>query len=113
VLTAPRDLGALVLLLIGPFMLMIGWIVGVLLLWTSDRWTRGEKLLGTLVWPLAYAVALAGDYVFFLPLWLTLLVSGLITIAGVVVLARTARPGRAGTTQSSEASTTPIASGNS
>lgn len=52
----PRGLGgleaaALVLLLLGGFLVAIGWVVGVVLLWKSSRWSVGEKLLGTLVWP--------------------------------------------------------------
>lgn len=42
---------ALVLLLLGGFVGGVGWIAGVVLLWMSSRWTVGEKLLGTLVWP--------------------------------------------------------------
>lgn len=42
---------ALVLLLLGGFVVGVGWIAGVVLLWISSRWTVGEKLLGTLVWP--------------------------------------------------------------
>jgi hypothetical protein len=42
---------ALVLLLLGGFMFLIGWVVGVVLLWVSDVWTSREKLLGTLVLP--------------------------------------------------------------
>ena len=56
--TAPRRRGlggleaaALVLLLLGGFLFAVGWIVGVVLLWMSSRWSVGEKLLGTLVWP--------------------------------------------------------------
>jgi hypothetical protein len=30
---------------------IIGWLVGVVLLWTSDRWTKSDKIIGTLVWP--------------------------------------------------------------
>jgi hypothetical protein len=45
------DISALVLLLIGGFVFVIGWIVGVILLWTSPRWLWGEKLLGTFVLP--------------------------------------------------------------
>ena len=36
----------------------IGWLVGVALLWTSDRWRIWEKVLGTLVWPFGYASVL-------------------------------------------------------
>lgn len=39
------------LLLLGGFALGIGWIIGVILLWTSSTWKRWEKVLGTLVLP--------------------------------------------------------------
>jgi len=42
---------AVVLLLIGGFLAGVGWIVGVVLLWTSAVWTTREKLVGTLVIP--------------------------------------------------------------
>ncbi|GAB3818891.1 HAAS signaling domain-containing protein [Kribbella italica] len=49
-----RDVATLLLLPFGGFLYLAGWIVGVALLWTSDRWTREEKLLGTLVVPFGY-----------------------------------------------------------
>lgn len=42
---------AVVFLTIGSFVPLIGWIVGFVLLWTSRRWTTGEKVLGSLVTP--------------------------------------------------------------
>ncbi len=30
---------------------LLGWLVGVILLWISPRWTSKDKLLGTLIWP--------------------------------------------------------------
>ncbi|MBE3088199.1 MAG: hypothetical protein IMZ71_03675 [Chloroflexi bacterium] len=39
------------LLLIGGFIVIIGWLVGVVLLWTSRVWTLRDKLIGTLVIP--------------------------------------------------------------
>jgi len=55
---------AVVLLLIGGFLFLIGWVVGLVLLWASPRWRWPDKLLGTLVWPGGLAavlfVALAG-----------------------------------------------------
>jgi hypothetical protein len=53
---APRGIGAqavtaIVLLLVGGFMAGVGWIVGVVLLWSSHAWTTREKLIGTLVVP--------------------------------------------------------------
>ena len=42
---------AIPLLLIGGFILVVGWFVGVVLLWTSRIWTVRDKLIGTLVVP--------------------------------------------------------------
>ncbi|HVE74574.1 MAG TPA: hypothetical protein VNA30_05725 [Mycobacteriales bacterium] len=64
-----RELAAVLLLTGGSFVVPVaGWIAGVVLLWTSSLWTRGEKWLGTLVWPggpffvflLPFALALPG-----------------------------------------------------
>jgi hypothetical protein len=46
-----HEITAVILLLIGGFLAGIGWIVGVILLWTSPRWRTRDKWLGTLVWP--------------------------------------------------------------
>jgi hypothetical protein len=58
-----RELAAVLLLTVGSVIVpLIGWIVGVALLWGSPWWRRGEKWLGTLVWPggsLAVIVALS------------------------------------------------------
>lgn len=45
------EIAALILLLVGAAAAGVGWLVGVLLLWASPRWTRREKILGTLVLP--------------------------------------------------------------
>ena len=43
---------AILALLIGGIILpVVGWLVGVVLLWMSPRWKAGDKLLATLVWP--------------------------------------------------------------
>jgi hypothetical protein len=39
------------LLLVGAFAFVIGWFVGLAMLWTSETWDRRDKLLGTLVLP--------------------------------------------------------------
>jgi len=52
------DIGTVVLLLIGGLLLGLGWIVGVVMLWTSPRWRTADKLLGTLVWPGGLAAVL-------------------------------------------------------
>jgi hypothetical protein len=45
------EVGALLLLTLGSLVSWVGWVGGVLLLWTSQRWTRRDKLLGSLVLP--------------------------------------------------------------
>ena len=46
-----NEVAALVLLLVGGFVFIVGWIVGVVLLWASDVWTSRDKIIGTLVLP--------------------------------------------------------------
>ncbi|MGC1908117.1 MAG: hypothetical protein WA809_00750 [Candidatus Dormiibacterota bacterium] len=50
---------ALVVLTVGSVLLpLVGWVAGVILLWTSSRWTLAQKWLGTLVWPGGIGLAL-------------------------------------------------------
>lgn len=42
---------AVALLLGGTFLFGVGWILGLILLWTSPRWTVREKLVGTFALP--------------------------------------------------------------
>lgn len=51
------DLAAIILLLIGGFTI-IGWFIGVVLLWISDAWNARDKVIGTLVVPGGLAGAL-------------------------------------------------------
>jgi uncharacterized membrane protein len=51
------DPAAVILLLIGGFTI-IGWFVGVVLLWISDTWNTRDKIIGTLVVPGGLAGAL-------------------------------------------------------
>ena len=91
----PQEIAAVLLLLVGGFIVGVGWIVGVVLLWTSDRWSTGVKLLGTLVWPFG----IAGVYVLFpwaisagaaiSPLHLLALIAPLVTAGVLVRAART------------------------
>jgi hypothetical protein len=46
-----KEIAAVLLLLGGGTLLLVGWVVGCVLLWMSPRWRWHEKLLGTLVWP--------------------------------------------------------------
>ena len=54
------ELASVVLLTAGSFFLVMGWLAGVVLLWCSDRWRTGEKLLGTLLVPLGPGGVLVG-----------------------------------------------------
>ena len=45
------EIWAIILLLVGGFLWGIGWIAGVVLLWSSSVWTLRDKLIGTLVVP--------------------------------------------------------------
>lgn len=46
-----REIVAIAMLLIGFVLAGVGWLAGVWLLWSSPRWTRRDKLLGTFVVP--------------------------------------------------------------
>lgn len=45
------EITAILLLLFGAVLVGVGWLVGVLLLWASPRWTLTDKLLGALILP--------------------------------------------------------------
>jgi hypothetical protein len=46
-----KEWAAIILLLAGGFILAIGWVAGLVLLWSSRAWTTREKWIGTLVIP--------------------------------------------------------------
>ena len=50
-LGALEIIAILALLIGGVIVPVVGWLVGVVLLWMSPRWKAGDKLLATLVWP--------------------------------------------------------------
>ncbi|MEO6821918.1 MAG: hypothetical protein ABI468_05535 [Candidatus Nanopelagicales bacterium] len=45
------EIAAVAMLTVGSFVMVIGWLFGVGLLWASRRFTLGEKVLATLVVP--------------------------------------------------------------
>jgi uncharacterized membrane protein len=46
------EIGALIMLLVGGLVLpVIGWIIGVVLLWTSKAWNTRDKVIGTIFVP--------------------------------------------------------------
>jgi hypothetical protein len=53
-----REWGAIILLLFGGFIFVVGWFVGVVLLWSSRTWTTRDKWIGTLVIPGGLATSL-------------------------------------------------------
>ena len=65
--TAPPgvlEIVAVIALLIGGLIVpVIGWVIGLVLLWVSNSWSLRDKLLGTLIWPgglLAPVIVFAG-----------------------------------------------------
>jgi hypothetical protein len=46
-----REWAAIVLLPLGGFVFGIGWIAGVILLWSSRAWSTRDKVIGTLIVP--------------------------------------------------------------
>lgn len=48
---AMRDVAAVILLLVGGFVFFVGWIVGVVLLWSSTAWETKDKVMATLLVP--------------------------------------------------------------
>lgn len=47
-----REIAAVVLVLVGGVLLpVVGWFVGAALLWSSDAWSRRDKLIATLLFP--------------------------------------------------------------
>jgi HAAS domain-containing protein len=55
-----REIGALILLPVGGIVIpVVGWFVGLALLWSSDLWSTRSKLIGTLVVPGGLALPLS------------------------------------------------------
>lgn len=55
-----HEIWALILLLIGGVVLpVVGWIIGVVLLWSSRVWTTREKLAGTFLFPFGLLLPVA------------------------------------------------------
>lgn len=55
-----REVAALILLPVGGIVIpVVGWFVGVALLWSSEHWSVRSKLLGTLVVPGGLALPLS------------------------------------------------------
>jgi hypothetical protein len=55
-----REWAAVFLLLFGGFVFGLGWIAGLVLLWSSRAWSTREKWIGTLIFPGGLATAVYG-----------------------------------------------------
>lgn len=42
------------LLLLGGFIVIVGWVIGIVFLWSSPKWTKWDKVLATMIWPFGY-----------------------------------------------------------
>jgi len=54
------EIGAAIMLTAGSLIPILGWLIGVILLWSSGLWRRSEKILATLVVPGGPGLALVG-----------------------------------------------------
>jgi hypothetical protein len=61
-----REWTAVVLLPLGGLIVGVGWLIGLILLWSSRLWTTRDKVIGTLIVPGGIATAL----------WMVLVVTG-------------------------------------
>jgi hypothetical protein len=52
------ETAAVLMLTLGSLLPVVGWLIGVALLWTSRRWRTREKVLGTLVVPFGPGILL-------------------------------------------------------
>jgi uncharacterized membrane protein len=53
-----KEWAAIILLLFGGFIFGVGWVAGLVLLWSSRAWTNRDKWIGTLVIPGGLATSL-------------------------------------------------------
>ncbi|MFG1907767.1 HAAS signaling domain-containing protein [Kribbella sp. NPDC048928] len=97
----PQDFVAVGLLLVAPYLLgfsvivaVAGWVIGLGMLWASNRWTTLWKLIGTLTWPIGYAVVVVLDTFFQAPIGLSLAADAVVTIALTAALVLNARAPR-------------------
>jgi hypothetical protein len=53
-----HEWAAILLLLLGGFLFFVGWLGGLILLWSSRAWNAREKVIGTLIVPGGLATVL-------------------------------------------------------
>lgn len=66
-----REWTAVILLPLGGLVVGVGWLIGLILLWSSRLWTTRDKLIGTLIVPGGIVTAV----------WMVLVISGTATSA--------------------------------
>lgn len=94
--TAYDVLTVLALLLGGFVVPLLGWVAGVVMLWSGPRWTGREKVLGTVAWPMAALAVAAGIWALHLQpggpaVWVVLGVLVVLAVAFVAVFAHLLR----------------------
>ena len=52
-----EPLAVVLLVEVGAFLFVVGWLTGVLLLWTSRQWRTRDKIVGTFLVPGGFAPA--------------------------------------------------------
>ncbi|GAA2788950.1 HAAS signaling domain-containing protein [Kribbella solani] len=88
----PVDMVTLAVLVLGPYLpgIMlpaIAYMIGIGMLWSiSNRWTVPWKILGTLIWPITYAIAIGVDVLLQAPIQVTLAVDAVVTVAILVAM---------------------------
>ncbi|MFC7331192.1 HAAS signaling domain-containing protein [Marinactinospora rubrisoli] len=66
------DIATVFILFAGGFVVpVLGWIVGVVMLWNGPRWTRAQKVIGTVTWPVTMAIPVGAALVPLLDGWST------------------------------------------
>ena len=81
------DVATVLALLLGGFVVpFLGWVAGVVMIWNGPRWTTGGRWLGTLIWPAAIVVGMAGlvaDHAASGHLTWAVLLAAVIIVAGI------------------------------
>lgn len=74
-----RDVTTVLVLLLGSFVVpVLGWVVGVVLLWNGPRWNTRQNWMGTLIWPIVALAFLVIHSAVVRPLSLVIALAGLV-----------------------------------
>lgn len=53
-----KEVVGLILISVGSLIPVIGWVVGIVLVWMSPVWSKTQKLMATLIWPFGWFAVL-------------------------------------------------------